>query len=88
MVKKKKQLKKNSLPKGLRMSKKEVREYQKKISKKKLPGVTISPGVLLLVASAVVFLLAKYSDSYEMFNILMAGAGVLLLFGLMNLVKN
>ena len=88
MVKKKKQSKKNSLPKGLRISKKEVREYQKKISKKKPPGVTISPGVLLLVASAVVFLLAKYSDSYEMFNILMGGAGVLLLFGLMNLVKN
>jgi hypothetical protein len=47
MVKKKKQSKKNSLPKGLMMSKKEVREYQKKISKKKPPGITISPGVLL-----------------------------------------
>ena len=88
MVKKKKQSKKNSLPKGLRMSKKEVREYQKKISKKKPPGITISPGVLLLVASIVVLFLAKYSGSYEMFNILMGGAGVLLLFGLMNLVKN
>ena len=88
MVKKKKQSKKNSFPKDLRMSKKEVREYQKKIAKKKLPGVTISPGVFLLIASAVVFLLAKHSDSYEMFNILMVGAGVLLLFGLMKLVKN
>ena len=88
MVKKKKQSKKNSLPKGLKMSKKEVREYQKKISKKKPPGVTISPGVLLLVASVVVLFLAKYSGSYEMFNILMVGAGVLFLFGLMNLVKN
>ena len=88
MAKKKKQSKKNSLPKGLRMSKKEVREYQKKISKKKPPGVTISPGVLLLVASIVVLFLAKYSGSYEMFNILMVGAGVLFLFGLMNLVKN
>jgi len=88
MVKKKKQSKKNSHPKGLRMSKKEVREYQKKISKKKPPGVTISPGVLLLVASIVVLFLAKYSGSYEMFNILMVGAGVLFLFGLMNLVKN
>ena len=34
MVKKKNKTKKNSLPKGLKMSKKEVRDYQKMISKK------------------------------------------------------
>ena len=88
MVKKRKKSKKNSLPKDLRMSRKDLREYQKKISKKKLPGLTISPAVLLFVASAVVLLLAKYSGSYEMFNILMGGAGVLFLFGLHNLGKD
>ena len=88
MVKKKKKTKKNSLPKGLKMSKKEVRNYQKMISKKRPSGPTISPAVLLLVASVVVLFLAKYSGSYQMFNILMVGAGVLFLFGLMNLVKD
>ena len=85
-----KRRKKNKRPKGHMMSKKDVSEYQesmRKWSSQKTIG-TISPGIALLIGSGIMFFLAKYSGSYQLFNILMVVGGILFLLGLMYFVKD
>ena len=86
----KRKKRKNKLSKGHMMSKKDVLEYQKsmrKWSSQKTYG-TISPGILLLIGSGIMFFLAKYSGSYQLFNILMVVGGIFFLLGLMYFVKD
>ena len=85
-----KRRKKNKLSKGYITSKKDVLEYQKsmrKWSSQKTFG-TISPGMALLLGSGIVFFWAKYSGSYQLFNILMVVGGILFLLALMSFVKD
>ena len=62
----KRKKRKNKLSKGHMMPKKDVLEYQKSMRKwsSQKSTVTISPGILLLIGSGIMFFLAKYSGSY------------------------
>ena len=83
---KKKKSKRNSLPKSLKMSKKETREYHKLMSQRRVTsGPTVSLGAVFLFMSVIILISAKYAGSYEMFNILMVGGGILFIVGLANL---
>ena len=86
----KRKKRKNKLSKGHMMSKKDVLEYQKSMRKwsSQKSTVTISPGILLLIGSGIMFFLAKYSGSYQLFNILMVVGGIFFLLGLMYFVKD
>ena len=89
---KKRKKRKNKLPKGYMMSKKDVLEYQKSMRKwSSQPTWTISPGILLLAVSGILLFWAYnhhtgYSDFW--FDVKMVGAGIFFLLGLMYFVKD